>query len=163
MYSEIHVPLKYHLPLSFPDSELDETTKLRFETREGQASTSLFYSVNSNVSRPTLRSSFTISPYISVSTCLSVITPQWKFTSLSLFFFLFFFNFPSLFGVLFIERKMLSKGLFTRRWGTPGRWGNLLRWGNSPVHIISHFNLISFTWWVGWPYERLYGQASYPT
>ena len=91
MYSEIHVPLKYHLPLSFPDSELDETTKLRFEAREGQASTSLFYSVNSNVSRPTLRSSFTISPYTSVSTFLSVITPQWKFTSLSLFFFLFFF------------------------------------------------------------------------
>ena len=27
----------------------------------------------------------------------------------------------------------LIKGLFTWRWGTPGRWGN------QPVHIISHF------------------------
>ena len=39
-----------------------------------------------------------------------------------------------------------SKGLFTWRWGTPGRWDNPLRWGNPPVHIISHFNLITFTW-----------------
>ena len=35
-----------------------------------------------------------------------------------------------------------SKGLFTWRWGTPGRWGNSLRWGNPPVHITSHFSLI---------------------
>ena len=27
----------------------------------------------------------------------------------------------------------------------PGRWGNPLTWGNPPVHIISHFNLITFT------------------
>ena len=26
------------------------------------------------------------------------------------------------------------------------RWGNPLRWGNPSVHIISHFNLITFTW-----------------
>ena len=26
-----------------------------------------------------------------------------------------------------------------------------LRWGNPPDHIISHFNLITFTWWVGDP------------
>ena len=25
---------------------------------------------------------------------------------------------------------LVSKGLFTLRWGTPGRWGNLLWWGN---------------------------------
>ena len=33
-------------------------------------------------------------------------------------------------------------------WGTPplGRWGNPLRRGNAPVLIISHFNLITFTW-----------------
>ena len=31
------------------------------------------------------------------------------------------------------------------RWRTPGRWGNPLRWGNLPVHIIPHFNLITFT------------------
>ena len=37
------------------------------------------------------------------------------------------------------------KALFTWRWGTPGRWGNPLRWGNPPVHIISHFNVITFT------------------
>ena len=43
-----------------------------------------------------------------------------------------------------------TEGLFTWRWGTPGRWGNSLRWGNPTVHIISHFNLlISFTWWGG--------------
>ena len=40
----------------------------------------------------------------------------------------------------------MIKGLFTLRRGTPGRWGNLLRWGNPPVHRISHFNLITFTW-----------------
>ena len=39
-----------------------------------------------------------------------------------------------------------SKGLFTWRWGTPGRWGNLLRWGNPPIHKISHFNVITFTY-----------------
>ena len=39
-----------------------------------------------------------------------------------------------------------SLGLFTWGWRTPGRWGNSLRWGNPPVHIISHFNLITFTW-----------------
>ena len=27
----------------------------------------------------------------------------------------------------------------------PGTWGNPLRWGNPPVHIISHFNVITFT------------------
>ena len=37
------------------------------------------------------------------------------------------------------------KALFTWRWGTPGRWGNPLRWGNPPVHIISHFNVITST------------------
>ena len=30
-----------------------------------------------------------------------------------------------------------SKGLFTWRWGTPGKWGNPFRWGNPPVHIQS--------------------------
>ena len=39
-----------------------------------------------------------------------------------------------------------TKGLFTWRWGTPGRWGSPLRWGNPPVNIISHFDLITFTW-----------------
>ena len=34
------------------------------------------------------------------------------------------------------------KGLFTWRWGTPGRWGNLLRWGN-PLSILS----LTFIWW----------------
>ena len=38
-----------------------------------------------------------------------------------------------------------AKGLCTRRWGTPSRRGNPLRWGNMPVHIISHFNLITLT------------------
>ena len=33
---------------------------------------------------------------------------------------------------------LVSKGLFTWRWGTPGRWGNLLWWGNRLVHVISH-------------------------
>ena len=33
----------------------------------------------------------------------------------------------------------------TWRWGTPGGWGNPLRWGSPPAHIISHFNLITFT------------------
>ena len=37
-------------------------------------------------------------------------------------------------------------GPFTWRWRTPGRWDNLLWRGNPPVQIISHFNLISFTW-----------------
>ena len=34
---------------------------------------------------------------------------------------------------------MKSEGLFTWRWGTPGRRGN------PSVYIISHFNLITFT------------------
>ena len=38
-----------------------------------------------------------------------------------------------------------SKGLFTWRWGTPGRSGNPLWWGNPPIHKISHFNVITFT------------------
>ena len=42
------------------------------------------------------------------------------------------------------------------------RWGNPLRWGNPPVHTISYFNLIAFTWYVGWSYETLYGQAGWP-
>ena len=28
-----------------------------------------------------------------------------------------------------------------------------LSWGNPPVHIISHFNLITFTWQVKWPFK----------
>ena len=36
-------------------------------------------------------------------------------------------------------------------WNFIGRWGNQPRWGNPPVHIISHFNLMTFTWYVGWP------------
>ena len=39
-----------------------------------------------------------------------------------------------------------TKGVFTWRRGTPGKWGNPLRWSKPPVHIISHFNLITFTW-----------------
>ena len=46
--------------------------------------------------------------------------------------------------LLQVQQKI--KGLFTWRRGTPGRWGNRLRCGNPPVHIISHFNLITFTW-----------------
>ena len=42
-----------------------------------------------------------------------------------------------------------TKDLFIWRWGTPARHGNPPRWGNPPVHTISHFNLITFTWWVG--------------
>ena len=49
------------------------------------------------------------------------------------------------------QLKFLTKGLFTWKWGTPGRWGNPLRWGNLPVRIIAHFNLITFTWYVGRP------------
>ena len=49
------------------------------------------------------------------------------------------------------QLKVLTKGLFTWKWGTQGRWGNPLRWGNLPVHIIAHFNLITFTWYVGRP------------
>ena len=41
--------------------------------------------------------------------------------------------------------RSTTEGLFTWRWGTPGRWRNPLRWGNPPVHIICHFNLITFT------------------
>ena len=29
---------------------------------------------------------------------------------------------------------------------TPDRWGDPLRWGNPPVHKISYFHLITFTW-----------------
>ena len=46
--------------------------------------------------------------------------------------------------LLQVQQKI--KGLFTWRRGTPGRWGNRLRCGNPPVLIISHFNLITFTW-----------------
>ena len=49
------------------------------------------------------------------------------------------------------QLKFLTKGLFTWKWGTPGRWGNPLRSGNLPVRIIAHFNLITFTWYVGRP------------
>ena len=38
------------------------------------------------------------------------------------------------------SQKRVTKGLFTWRWGTP------VRWGNPPVHVISHFNLVTFTW-----------------
>ena len=44
------------------------------------------------------------------------------------------------------QLKFSPKGLFTWKWGTPGWWGNPLRWGNPPVHTISCFNLIMFTW-----------------
>ena len=40
----------------------------------------------------------------------------------------------------------VTSGQFSWRWGTPGRWDNLLMWGNPPLQIISHFNLITFTW-----------------
>ena len=45
----------------------------------------------------------------------------------------------------------------TRRWETLaiGRWGNPFRWGNPPVRIISHFNLITFTWLVACENIRL--------
>ena len=39
-----------------------------------------------------------------------------------------------------------TKGLFTRRQGTPGKWGNPLRWSNPPVHITSHVNKIKLKW-----------------
>ena len=54
---------------------------------------------------------------------------------------------PHLPGVphLDVNRPLTSKGLFTRKWGTSGRWGNPLRWRNPPVHIISHFDGITFT------------------
>ena len=44
-----------------------------------------------------------------------------------------------------VSVKWKSNGPCTWRWGT-GSWGNSLRWGNPPVHIRSHFNLITFTW-----------------
>ena len=50
-----------------------------------------------------------------------------------------------LIGTSIEQRFKLIKGLFTWRWGTPGRCGNPLRWGNPPVHTISHFNVITFT------------------
>ena len=40
----------------------------------------------------------------------------------------------------------LSLGLFTWGWGTLGRWGNPPKWGNLPVHIISFFIVITYTW-----------------
>ena len=52
---------------------------------------------------------------------------------------------PTMLGVV-ASVCMQPKALFTWRWGTPGRWGNPLRWGTSPVHIISHFNFITFAW-----------------
>ena len=36
--------------------------------------------------------------------------------------------------------SLMLKGLFVKRWWTLGEWRN------PPVHIISHFNLITFTW-----------------
>jgi len=38
------------------------------------------------------------------------------------------------------RRMHRTKGLFMWKWGTPGSWGN------PPVYIISHINLITFTW-----------------
>ena len=37
------------------------------------------------------------------------------------------------------------------RRGNPVKWGYPVRWGYPQVHIFSHFNLITFTWLVGWP------------
>ena len=44
------------------------------------------------------------------------------------------------------KQNIQAMGLFTWRWRTSGSWGNPLRSGNRPVHRISHFNLITFTW-----------------
>ena len=44
------------------------------------------------------------------------------------------------------DLTIFGRAMLTWRWGTPGRWGNPPRWGNTPVHIISHFILIAFTW-----------------
>ena len=40
----------------------------------------------------------------------------------------------------FVRKGIPSKGLFTWRWGTPGRWGNLLRWGKkiTPLYMQSY-------------------------
>ena len=45
--------------------------------------------------------------------------------------------------MLEISRTLITMGLFTWRWGTAGRCGN------PPVHITSHFNVITFTCQVG--------------
>ena len=47
------------------------------------------------------------------------------------------------------ELAMLTTGIPSSLW-EPGRWGN------SPVHRISYFNLITFTWFAEWPYIRDY-------
>ena len=40
-----------------------------------------------------------------------------------------------------IPRGCLYKGLFTWRWGTPGRWGNLLMWGKKiNLHYMQSYN-----------------------
>ena len=56
----------------------------------------------------------------------------------------------------------LANGLLTWRWRTPGRRGNPLMWGNLPVHIISPFKLITFTWYCRWsdPPNRVAESAS---
>ena len=46
-----------------------------------------------------------------------------------------YFVYLPVFVCLFV--CLLSKRLFTLRWGTPVRWGNQLRWGNPPVHSLS--------------------------
>ena len=46
---------------------------------------------------------------------------------------------------IFPPPKPPSKGLFTWRWGTPGRCCISLRWGNPTFHSISPFYLITFT------------------
>ena len=40
------------------------------------------------------------------------------------------------------DSSVFTTGVFTWRWGTPGRWGN------PPVRITSHYNLITFTYGV---------------
>ena len=58
------------------------------------------------------------------------------------------------------------KGLFTWRWGTPGRWGNLLRWGNPPcpyylslsfddVYMIGGVTTWEIIWTGGLPHLSL--------
>ena len=42
------------------------------------------------------------------------------------------------------------KGLFTWRWGTPGRWGPPPLWAYQSLHTISLFFLTAFTWEVGY-------------
>ena len=53
-------------------------------------------------------------------------------------------------GIIFLYIRsphsfLHSKGLFTWRWGTPGRRGNPLRWGNPPVHVTYHFSSLLST------------------